>query len=97
MICLVKEGDAYGLICVPVSILSLTLMIGTMLSGSVTEKIGCLWTLRLAMATEVTGWVVVTTSTSFYRLLAGRVANGLGCGLSLPAAYMMLTDISLVR
>lgn len=80
-----------------VSILSLMLMVGTMLSGSVTEKIGCLWTLRLSMSVELTGWILVTTASSFPFILIGRVFNGVGCGLSLPAAYIMLTDISLIR
>ena len=74
------------------------LMVGTMLSGSITEKVGCLWTLRLAMAVEFSGWVLIMTADpSFHQLIVGRILNGLGCGLSLPAAYMMLTDISLIR
>ena len=35
-----------------VSVLYLTFMIGTLLSGSVIEKIGCLWTLRFGMVAE---------------------------------------------
>ena len=46
---------------------------------------------------ELTGWILVTTASSFPFILIGRVFNGVGCGLSLPAAYIMLTDISLIR
>ena len=81
-----------------VSVLSLTMMIGTFLSGFVIENIGCLWTLRLGMICEVIGWVsIICGQISFTPVFVGRMLSGFGCGLSLPAAYMLLTDVSLVR
>ena len=80
------------------SVLSLTIMIGTFLSGSVIENIGCLWTLRLGMICELTGWVsIICGQISFTPVLIGRILSGFGCGLTLPAAYMLLSDVSLVR
>ena len=80
------------------SVLSLTIMIGTLLSGSVIEHIGCLWTLRLGMMCELTGWVcIIAGQMSFTPIFTGRILSGFGCGLTLPAAYMLLSDVSLVR
>ena len=42
-----------------VSVLSLTIMIGTLLSGSVIENVGCLWTLRVGMMIELGGWIFI--------------------------------------
>ena len=73
-------------------------MIGTFLSGSVIENIGCLWTLRLGMICELTGWVsIICGQISFAPVFVGRIFSGFGCGLTLPAAYMHLSDVSLVR
>merc|ERR550539_319125 len=81
-----------------VSVLSLTIMIGTLLSGSVIEKIGCLWTLRLGMMCELGGWsCIIGGQFAFHPVIVGRILSGFGCGLTLPAAYMLLSDVSLVR
>ena len=81
-----------------VSVLSLTMMIGTLLSGFVIENVGCLWTLRLGMFCEVTGWVcIICGQISFVPVFVGRILSGFGGGLTLPAAYMLLSDVSLVR
>ena len=81
-----------------VSVLSLTIMIGTLLSGSVIENVGCLWTLRLGMIMELVGWVcIIAGQFLFAPVFVGRILSGFGCGLTLPAAYMLLSDVSLVR
>ena len=73
-------------------------MIGTMVSGSVVEKFGCLWTLRIGMMFEFAGWIlIIFVGDNFNQLITGRVMNGFGSGLCIPAAYMILTDLSLVR
>ena len=80
------------------SVLSLAIMIGTLLSGSIIEKVGCLWTLRLGMMIELAGWVfIISGQISFQIVFVGRIFSGFGCGLTLPAAYMLLSDVSLVR
>ena len=74
------------------------MMIGTFLSGSIIENIGCLWTLRFGMICELIGWVsIVCGQISFAPVFVGRILSGFGCGLTLPAAYMLLSDVSLVR
>ena len=74
------------------------MLIGTLISGSIIEKIGCLWTLRLGMMIELAGWVaIVAGEFSFLPVFIGRIFSGLGCGLTLPAAYMLLSDVSLIR
>jgi len=73
-------------------------MIGTILSGSIIEKIGCLWTLRLGMMCELGGWAcIIAGQFAFNPVIVGRILSGFGCGLTLPAAYMLLSDVSLVR
>ena len=73
------------------------MMIGTILGGFLTEKIGCLWSLRISLLMEMFGWVAIFWAQNFGFLIFGRILTGLGSGLSTPAAYLILTDLSLIR
>ena len=62
-----------------------------------TEKIGCLWSLRISLLLELGGWAAVFYAPDFNILIFGRILTGLGSGLSTPSAYLILTDLSLIR
>lgn len=62
-----------------------------------TEKIGCLWSLRISLLMETIGWVAIFLAQNFTHLMIGRFLTGFGAGLSTPAAYLILTDLSLIR
>jgi MFS family permease len=73
------------------------MMVGILFGGCVTEKIGCLWTLRVSLIMEFIGWIAIFFAQNFGELMIGRILTGLGSGLSTPASYLILTDLSLIR
>lgn len=46
---------------------------------------------------EMAGWAAIFRAGSFVQLMAGRVLTGLGSGLSIPCAYLVLSDLSLIK
>jgi len=73
------------------------MMIGTLLGGFVTEQFGCLQCLRISLLLEMAGWASIFWAKNFTELMVGRVLTGFGSGLGTPAAYLILTDLSLIR
>ena len=50
------------------------------------------------MISELAGWIcIIAGQFTFTPIMIGRILSGFGCGLTLPAAYMLLSDVSLVR
>jgi len=73
------------------------MMIGTVLGGFLTEQVGCLQSLRISLLLEMAGWASIFWAKNFAWLMLGRVLTGFGSGLGTPAAYLILTDLSLIR
>ena len=73
------------------------MMIGTILGGFLTERIGCLWSIRISVILEICGWIATLWASTFGHLMIGRVLTGLGAGLATPAAYLVLSELSLIR
>ena len=46
---------------------------------------------------QMMGWIAIYWAESFAVLIVGRIVKGLGSGLCGPAAYLILTDLSLIR
>ena len=72
-------------------------MVGTILGGFLTERIGCLWSIRISLLLEIFGWAATFWACTFGHLMIGRVLTGFGAGLATPAAYLVLSELSLIR
>ena len=80
-----------------VSVIPICICVGTIGGGILAEKIGYLWCLRISLFMQMLGWIAIYWAESFAVLIVGRIVKGLGSGLCGPAAYLILTDLSLIR
>ncbi|XP_059083417.1 uncharacterized protein LOC131880741 [Tigriopus californicus] len=82
------------------TILSIALiftMTGTLSSGILADRFGRKRTLILSTSIILLGWVLLYLSEDFYLLLVSRCIGGLGCGITMPSGYMLLSEIALLR
>ena len=84
-------------IIIPVSVVVLTHIVGTILSGVLSDVFGRKIILILSACVALIGWVLLFTAECFSKLMAGRLFCGLGNGLGTPVAYMLLSEVALVR
>lgn len=73
------------------------MMIGILCGGCIAEKLGCIWSLRISLTLQMTGWILVFWAQSFPHLILGRIFTGFGAGMNTPSDYMILTDLSMIR
>ncbi|TRY77327.1 hypothetical protein TCAL_06963 [Tigriopus californicus] len=80
-----------------VSIALIFTMTGTLSSGILADRFGRKRTLILSTSIILLGWVLLYLSEDFYLLLVSRCIGGLGCGITMPSGYMLLSEIALLR
>ncbi len=76
----------------------IAVMLGNLSSGLFTDRLGRKRTLVLSTGLLLAGWAALWPSgSSFGPVLASRVVSGLGTGVANPAAFMMLSELSLAK
>lgn len=80
-----------------VSLLSISLMVGTLFSGPIADRFGRRYTTLASQCIMLAGWICMLFAKEFSLLMIGRFFTGLGAGVSMPASYMILSEIALVR
>ena len=79
------------------SILLAAMMFGNLLSFPLADRLGRRRTLSLASSLVTLGWTVMLAAPDLRALLLARTVVGVGVGVSDPASYLLLSEMSLVR
>eukprot|EP00095_Tigriopus_kingsejongensis_P011387 maker-scaffold68_size422247-snap-gene-1.14 protein:Tk11387 transcript:maker-scaffold68_size422247-snap-gene-1.14-mRNA-1 annotation:"sugar transporter" len=80
-----------------VSIALIFTMAGTLTSGILADRIGRKTTLILSTIILLLGWILMYAFNTFYLVLVSRCVSGIGAGITMPSAYMLLSEIALLR
>ena len=64
----------------PVSIMSISMMVGILSSGFISDQLGLKVCLILGCAVQTLGWVMLFWAPDFLVLIAGRIVSGIGSG-----------------
>ena len=62
------------------SCIVLMIPFGSIIAGFSMEKLGRINTIKLAAIPSILGWILISTSTNIYQVLAGRMLTGIACG-----------------
>lgn len=62
------------------SCIVLMIPFGSIIAGFSMESIGRINTIKLAAIPSIIGWILISTSTNIYQVLAGRMLTGIACG-----------------
>ena len=85
------------LLSISVSIIAISLIVSTLISGFVSESLGRKKALAAAQLIVFIGWIIIYFATSYEILLVAQCVRGLGIGISFPTTAMYLSEISLIR
>ena len=62
------------------SCIVLMIPFGSIIAGFSMESIGRINTIKLAAIPSIIGWILISTATNIYWVLAGRMLTGIACG-----------------
>jgi len=80
-----------------VSIPLIATVIGNLIAGPMTKAIGRRPSMILACLALLGAWALAFFATSYVVLLTSRIIAGLAWGVANPTAYLLLSELSLVR
>ena len=86
-----------SLLSISVSIIAISLIVSTLISGFVSESLGRKKALATAQLIVFIGWIIIYFATNYEILLVAQCVRGLGIGISFPTTAMYLSEISLIR
>ena len=74
------------------SVVTLGGMIGCVAGGSLVERNGRRWTIRMTALPFFFGWLTIAVNTEIWFLCFGRLLTGIGCGMICVAAPLYVTE-----
>uniref|UniRef100_A0A1B6M1C0 Major facilitator superfamily (MFS) profile domain-containing protein n=1 Tax=Graphocephala atropunctata TaxID=36148 RepID=A0A1B6M1C0_9HEMI len=77
-----------------VSVVSLMVPVGSVITGCLVDRIGRLNTLRAATIPYVTGWICIALADNFPLLMVGRVLTGISAGLACNPAVVYISEVA---
>ena len=72
-------------------------MVGVLASGPAADAVGRRACLAVSNAVVLFGWALTAAATDFPVMMASRIVGAVGCGTIWSTAYLMLSEISLIR
>lgn len=80
-----------------VSMVLVFIVIGNLTSGYLSERFGRKNTLIIAVLVLILGWITLFFAVTFILVISSRCISGFGSGMAMPSAYMLLSEVSLLR